>query len=242
MKYTHIVGLGYNCEISFRIKNALGKLDAQLFSWSLIVDRSKFLQALQNPKMIFSGSLERQNNGMYECQVTKIRFHPRYDVLRDETRKLEERDIWCQQELRSRIEHLREKHQKLMQSSDWTLFLMKVKPEDPQRDIDYIQQVYQILKKQYVSGHFVLVAIVPILKFTSELRRMEDEHLKIRTLKWYAPQKHTDVASDSIGWAKIFKEFLGVSPMAFYKNVWKQRLEVCPGMVSYKIFRILRHQ
>lgn len=236
-KYNKIVGLGYNCEISFRIKNAFGALDAQLFSWAYVSDRDKFVEALYDPKRIYSGDLTLTADNMFECNVTGIRFHPRHDVLEDDSRESTEKMEWCKNELKQRVEHLKEKHTSLMNGNNRTLFLMKILPTNEADDISFIQAVYEALKKMYLSGTYTLVIILPKKGLKDSIKQLENDILKIRTLKWFPAQKHTDIASDSRGWLKIFWEFCNVSKKEFYRREWKQKREVIPGMIAYKVKR-----
>lgn len=239
-RFDNVVGIGYNCEISFRIRNYFGKLDAQLFSWSYIYDRDLFLDAFVNPDKIYSGDMILKDNGMFECAVTKISFHPRHEVLDDKSRDREERIQWCKEELKERVQYLKEKHLDLLKSEKNTLFLLKVRPVEMNEDLSFVKAIYDLLRECYQSGKFMLVVLVPGKKYKKELMCLEGEKLQVRALRWFSPQKHTDIASDSRGWANVFNEFCEDHKKEFYKRERKQRQEIIPGMIRYKIRTILK--
>lgn len=239
-KFDNIVGIGYNCEISFRIRNYFGKIDSQLFSWAYVYDREKFLDAFEYPEKIYSGDMILKDNGMFECGVTKLSFHPRHEILEDGSRDEEERIQWCKDELKQRVEHLKKKHKTLLSGDRNTLFLLKVKPDTEEQDIEFIKNVYELIHNMYHSGRFMLVVLFPEKRVTEAIRELETEKLKVRTLRWFPPQKHTDIASDSRRWAQIFYEFCGGNKKEFFRRERKQRYKIIPGMIKYKLVRILK--
>lgn len=49
IKYDHIISLGYNCEVSFRIKDFFGKLESYPFTWVYINNQiPQFVDVLKN--------------------------------------------------------------------------------------------------------------------------------------------------------------------------------------------------
>ena len=53
MKYDVVAGLGYNCEISFRLENFYGHINAFPFSWSYVLEREYFPKVLENIELLF---------------------------------------------------------------------------------------------------------------------------------------------------------------------------------------------
>lgn len=229
-----IMSLGYNCEVSFRIEDYFGKLDSYLFSWSYEEDRNAFLQALSAIESVFTGRVELQPDHMFRDEEYKIKFHPRYDILPktgDVDPELYEKGL---DELRERLAHLKKKTVDAFCGDRPIVFIMKVENRGIEDNKKYISEVVKVLKKS-VKAHFILVAVIEKRAATSELLLMQNDVLMIRTLKRFAPVKHTDVSGDTKGWYKILREVTTYDSKCYFSNLRKRQKKIYPQMIKNKI-------
>lgn len=220
--YDTIVSLGYNCEISFRIEDYFGTLDSMPFSWSLVVNRDKFVEALLNPEEMLSGTVTLADNKMLSCDKTELRFHPRRSILplyNYTEQQIEE----AVKELKDRVAHLVDKYNSLCNSEKNTVFIIKV--ENKEDNKEYIEKVYKALKKRYLSGKFTLVVVMEKRAVTEDINSLASEHIKIYKLKKFAPPKYTNILGDVKGWRKLFYELLPDKEKKnmFMKNIHSRR-------------------
>lgn len=237
MKYDAVVSLGYNCEISFRLENFYGHINAMPFSWSYVIDRECFPKVLEDRKPLFSGELRLLEDNMIKCETTQIKFHPRYEILLKNGKITEESLAEATEELKSRVAHLKKKYNDLLNSNKSTLFLMKVENKGEIANIQYIEAVLEALRKTYASDKFTLAVLMEQKALTSEIQKLESEQLKIRTLKCFAPRKHTDIAGDVKGWNSILKELTGETGQGYWRRLWKKRLEWLLEVFKKKVFK-----
>lgn len=219
-----ITSLGYNCEISFRLENYFGSINALPFSWSFVLEREKFPEVLENIDRLFADEVELLEDNMILCKNYNIKFHPRYDVLLKEGSPTEESTCMAVEELKQRVFHLKDKWKELFNSSKETIFLMKVENKGEVENLNYIQEVYEKLKRKYTSGKFVLVVLLEKEAVTDKIRALETGKLKVRTLKCFAPKKHTDTMGDVWGWWKILNEITGKRNWKYFVRLWKKRV------------------
>lgn len=222
--YDVIASLGYNCEISFRLENYFGSINAMPFSWSFVLKRETFPQTLAEIDRLFTGEVELLEDHMILCKNCNIKFHPRYDVLLREGTVSEESFQEAVKELRQRVAHLRDKWKALLSGDKKSLFFMKVENKGESSNISYIKEVYQALEENYLSGKFVLVVLLEENAITGSIQALESEKLKVRTLKRFAPKKHTDTMGDVWGWWCILNEFTGKKSGRYFQRLWKKRI------------------
>lgn len=232
------VSLGYNCEISFRIADYFGDLDSYLFSWSFEDSRKGFVRALSNLEDVFRGELELCPNHMILDKKYQMRFHPRYDILPKTGETTDEQYEQAVDELKSRIEHLKSKTISLFNSGREVVFIIKVERRPAENNIRYLKKVRSILDG-YQAMPYKLIAVFEKKAVNKDILSLEDEKIKIRTVRKFAPLKHTDIMGDMIGWHRIFREFGGLEKDSFSANVFKRRKEIIPLMVKNKIKSIL---
>lgn len=233
-----IMSLGYNCEVSFRVEDYLGKLDSYLYSWSFEEDRLAFLKSLSSIEDVFCDAVRLQPDHMIRDEKYRIKFHPRYDILSKYGFPTPEAYQSALKELKNRIEHLKRKTINVMQGSQSIVFLMKVEDHGEKNNILYLRSVLDILKSQ-VKCAFVLVAVMEKKSLTEPIRSLQEDTLQIRTVKRFAPVKHTDIMGDIRGWYKILCEFSEVQSKCYYKNLWHRKIKLYPQMVFNKIKRVM---
>lgn len=222
--YDVVTSLGYNCEISFRIENFLGHLEAMPFSWSYENDRILFLDALENIELLFQGPVKLMDDNMICCERFNIKFHPRYSVLLRVGHPTEESYEECVRELRDRLDHLKSKFIDLLNSNKRTLFIVKVENNNTQDDVLYIKRLETVLKKIYASKNFKLLVVLEQTAKNVLYDELETEFIAVRYLKKFAPKKHTDTMGDTYGWFKILREQTGLTGKGYYKRLTKKRV------------------
>lgn len=232
------VSLGYNCEISFRIEDYFGELDSYLFSWSFEDSRRGFVNALKNLEDVFTGELELCPNHMILDKKYQMRFHPRYDILPKTGETTDEQYEKAVDELKSRIDHLKTKTLDLFNSGREVVFIMKVEGRPAEKNIQYLKVVRSVLDG-YQAMPYKLIAVFEKKAVNDDILALEDEKLKIRSIRNFAPLNHTDIMGDVSGWHKIFKEFAPLEKDVFSANVFKRRKKIIPLMVINKIKKIL---
>lgn len=237
MKYDVVASVGYNCEISFRLENFYEHINAMPFSWSYVLDRESFPEVLKNIDSLFAGELRLLDDNMILCENTKIKFHPRYEILLKDGGVSQENLAEATEELKSRVTHLKKKYRDLLGSDKRTLFLLKVENKGEEANIQFIRDVSEALKATYTSGNFTLAALVEKNAVTPAIQQLESEQVKIRVLKKFAPRKHTDIAGDVKGWYYVLKELTGESGNGYWKRLWKARKEWLFAVLRKKLLK-----
>lgn len=233
--YDTVISLGYNCEVSFRLENFLGKINSMPFSWAYVMKRELFPQALEHIDDLLGQDVWLLPDNMIQCNTFLIKFHPRYDILLADGKMTDESFECALSELRQRVNYLKHKHKELMLSDKRSLFIMKVEDRGEADNIGYIKAVYQVLEKQYRSGNFVLLVVLEKAAVTEGLRNLESDRLKLRSLKRFAPVKHTDTMGDVIGWWKLLREFTGESSWSYFKRLWSVRCKWLQAVVKKRL-------
>ncbi len=222
-KFDEIVSLGYNCEISFRIEDYFGKLNAMLFSWSYVLSREKFPDILRNTSLIFSEGETLCEDHMIQCNRTGLKFHPRYSVLPKVGEVSEEQYREAVEELYSRVRHLSEKFCDLCKSEKRTLFVIKLEDKGTEENVRFIRMVKNALDEIYISQNYVLTVVTLKTTMTPELSALQDEKIRIFSVKKFAPQKHTNIMGDVRGWYRLFYAVTGIDASDYFRSIRARR-------------------
>lgn len=222
-KFDEVVSLGYNCEVSFRIEDYFGKLNAMLFSWSYVLDRDKFPDILRNTSQIFSEGEILCEDHMVKCRWSELKFHPRYTVLPKVGAFTKEQYKEAVQELYSRVEHLSDKFSELCRSGKRTLFVMKLEDKGNEENVRFMNAVIDALNESYVSQNYVLAVVALEAAVTPELSALQSDKLRVFKVKRFAPQKHTNIMGDIRGWYQMFYAVTGVASKNYFRCVRKRR-------------------
>lgn len=209
-----IVSLGFNCEVSFRIRDHLnGYLDSYPYSWCYVYGGADLSQCLEHPERILSGDIELLPNGMLLCKTCHLSFHgkmPLDQLWNADGSPCQEKLDMTIAELRARQSHLQDKLRWLLNDGKKsTLFLMKnakiaFQPKEAAEDI---RSLSRWLEEHYQGGRFLLVVVVEERYLTHRLRRMENKHLVFRSVRQFAKEGKAQSGSDFEGWNAIFDEF-----------------------------------
>lgn len=237
MKYDVVASLGYNCEISFRLENFFEHINAMPFSWSYVLERDSFPAVLENIDPLFAGEVRLLEDHMILCENTNIKFHPRYEILLKNGSVTEESLAEATEELKSRVAHLKNKYKELLTGNKNTLFLLKVENKGEESNVNYIRAVTEALRKTYCAGTFTLAVLIEKEAFTPAIQQLEEEQIRIRVLKGFAPRKHTDIAGDVKGWYRILKELTGEAGKGYWKRLWEKRAEWFLAVLKKKLLK-----
>lgn len=222
-KFDEVISLGYNCEVSFRIEDFFGRINPMPFSWSYVLDRSRFPDVLRNSKALFSKGESLCEDRMIKCNLFELKFHPRYSILPQFGTYTEEQYQMAVGELKGRVEHLTDKFTELCNSEKHTLFVMKVEDYGNNDNVCYIKDVHSALKEVYRSQKFVLAVLMQKKCLTAEIKALESDTVKIFGLSKFAPKKHTNIMGDIRGWYKFFALITRTRKPGFFWNVYKRR-------------------
>lgn len=207
--YDNIVSLGYNCEVSFRIRDfKKSAIDSYIYSWAYICDEDLFLNSLNNIDDILTGSITVLPWGMFMCDKYQLSFHPicnNYKLFDSDNNPIQENVDRSKEELISRTNHLKRKFNELLKSEKKTLFVMKIGKKD--NISEFVQKVYITLNNKYISGNFTLLVVIEEDRYNEEWKNLQCEKLKIRTIKSYAPDSDTENGGDIDGWMRVLSEF-----------------------------------
>ena len=213
IKYDHIISLGYNCEVSFRIKDFFGKLESYPFTWVYINNQiPQFVDVLKN----FDKLLLKKNNlsvvpwGMILDNKYNVLFHTKGDIreMFDQNhtpiKKILDLKI---SELKSRYKHLCFKFNDLLFSDDRTLFVIKIDCQngyDVKDIIKFVKKINLFFKCNYKSKKYLLLVVVEN-KFYNKIKKMNSKYIVVKYVKKFASDAYTDIDGDWEGWNDIFK-------------------------------------
>lgn len=240
--FNHVISLGYNCEISFRIEDYFGKLDSTIFSWSYILDRNQFLNALANIDDIFEHGVSLADDHMFVCDKYRIKFHPRYDIIPKKGDYSDYQFERAYNELVNRIKYLKKKSIGVFKDNRKKVFIIKVQDFGECDNISFIQGLFKCVNRMCTAGNFELMCVLEKKTITKKILQLENENIKIRTVLKFAPVKYTNIGGDYISWYKILAEASGGkgSLLPYFWNAWKRRTIFIPGAIIYKIKNCFR--
>lgn len=208
--YDKVISLGFNCEISFALKDYYGKLDSYPYSWCYSADRELLLSSFDHMDEILTGHVEcLPESNMFKCNKFQMSFHAKTnrDQLAidgvEQPEKVKESLI----ELRSRVAHLVDKMNNLFEGNQSTLFIYKLRfTSDWEEDNKFILRMIEKLNELYKTHNFVLLVVVEsINKYKVTLT--DNEQLKIRVIDNFSGFYNVQGSTDHTGWSKILDEF-----------------------------------
>lgn len=221
MKFSEIISLGYNCEVSFRIKDycvAHGlDLNSFVFSWAYVQKKEGLLKALPHLDTFWcdisdsgEGLQYLQGGGMYSYLAYDIAFHSKAKKMVFENGKTEEeiRNLIVD-EMKSRYTYLSEKLlATLNDESKNVMFIYKMPrwERDIDNNVNFINALIEVLRN--ISKCKVSLCIVLEKASDDErYRRLECDDLHVRFVEQFADDSETETGGDKLGWSKIFEEF-----------------------------------
>lgn len=211
--FHHIISLGYNCEVSFRIKDYYGKLDSTIYSWCYIKSRTDFLRSLDNPLLLANDKKVLNSNGMFQCLNYDITFHTKVDgakLFHKKERVRHQAEKEANAEMKSRYSYLAEKFVQFLENQDEDiLFIIKMQPweKDLKENQAFLRNLRDKLFKLCATDHFRILVVLEKKADNLNLLLLEDDLLYIRFVDCYASDDETKQGGDINGWNSILHEF-----------------------------------
>lgn len=197
-KYGHIISLGYNCEVSFQFFLKYHFVESSLFAWVNCQDCSHMIEALKNLDRLTSKGF-KADGFMYCDLATGIAFHAKEDKGESDKEK--------QQELKSRILHLKEKFLKTASDGKENLYIFKYpsREKNEQKVQQDILTLYRTLT-QKVKNDFDLLIIFEKAAYPS--LHINHAHIYIERVGYFTPDNAvTAPPYDQKAWGKIFSKY-----------------------------------
>ena len=147
---------------------------------------------------------------MFRCEKYKIDFHSSKNTndLFTDGKPNNERIKKEIEILKERMRYLSIKLTDLYLSDKNTLFVIKVFHDDFTNDIVFVKELYFKIQKKYKNKKFVLLVIFEARYLSNELKELETDNLKIRSVEQFADDNNTDTTGDLRGWNKVLAEIL----------------------------------
>lgn len=213
IKIDHVISLGYNCEVSFRVRDYFGVLNSVIYSWAYIENRDDLLRSLYNPEKLAASDKELLPWGMFRSKEYGITFHPKYsqkELFHADGGENTEVVQLAKEEMVSRYTYLAKKLNGFFQDADHTtLYVCKLYPwvTDEAENINFIEALYQTLSDVCIANNFVLCIVMQENNMTKAYQALQQSNLLIRTVKTFATDDNTEHGGDIAGWNNIFDEF-----------------------------------
>ena len=237
-----IVPMGFDCEISFKLKAYQKHTESFPLSYALVVNRSSLISFVQNPSDLIKGPIFEF---VYPFQVASfsalnIGLHYRSNPNDGTAIGGEEK----RQELYSRMTHLIEKYQNAMEESAPLIFLLKVHSTNFDDDREFVLSLFQSLQAQRTSSFL----LVPIFESSQASKQL------YKSLKKFGPQGilplfvhnfwpnglkyRWETKGDFWGWLRILRKF---SKGNFWKYYWTRfNPKFCLKRVGHFLLRPFR--
>lgn len=232
MKWDHVISLGFNCEVSFQIQKCTNMFEASLFSWAFIADDDLFLGALKNLDSLFANEIQfsPERVDMFQCKNFNIFFHgrvPYQQLMQEDSDQIDEKKYKeALDELKSRLEHLKEKFICQLSTKESTIFIRKIEIRgDLKEHLKFIENLNNYLAGHYLKGEYLLLIIVEEKYYSFFARYVMFPNTEVRCLKYFAPVDDTKDGADDAGWEQIFSEFLDAEQLVFTKQ-YKENLNI----------------
>ena len=205
--FDHIISLGYNCEVSFRIGEYLGgKPESFPLSWVYIKDQSNTVFILDHLSTITEAQRFPfvSKSGMFLVEELNIAVHshvrPQHPGA-PESAFLDE----ASKEIRSRFAHLNEKWKDVLAGNDSVLFLLKLQDwRGQEKCAELIKELNAWLSSEFKSGKYLLVC------FTAQRENYEHicqdkviqslSKVRVNYIRFFAPDENTKDGGDRVSW------------------------------------------
>ena len=115
--FDHIVSLGYNCEVSYRIKEYTRKdIDSYPLSWAYMLDQRQIVHVLEHINEMLTENLKLCMDGMFSCDILNVKFHTKVSHENLKSMNSSELEIFktsALEEMQTRFSYLLKKMEKL---------------------------------------------------------------------------------------------------------------------------------
>ena len=216
--FDRIVSLGYNCEVSFRIRDYLDRpIDSYPLSWSYILDQSlmpQILDAMYN-RQLTEGQFRIQENGMVFYPGIQSAFHLKHKKQQktpaDEKKPYAVRDEI--EELKSRMLHLQNKYIQLLNGDESVLFVVKVQDRDlsggftEEQICENIRQIESHLGERKKNGQYRILAVLRERSLTKQIESISGENLVIDAVPCFALDSNTEKGGCIDDWIMLLEYY-----------------------------------
>lgn len=209
-RYSHIVSLGYNCEIAYQLYRFHGFVDSHLFNWCAVLGSESLLSALNSLDSVGVNFAPYPKAKMWKDTQHSIFFHGRgkHDIWDSEDSSLLEED---RKELVSRLGYLKEKFKRLGLSQEPVLFVYKPAETELADECKALKSFVEIRNALTCLGmkNFDLMIIVTDAYYSAIMSRFEtlesNDNIVIEHVAYHAPTSHvTGGPCDARNWQRIF--------------------------------------
>ena len=212
--FDHVYSLGNKCEISLQLKNRFKTFEPCLFSWTNVLNDDAFIIIMNDPQCFLNDSIHfiRGTDDLYCFEEHSLWCHGRVPAgkIFDENGVVinETNYTVSKKEMRSRFRHLANKFKNQVKGEGKTLFIKQhCVNGDYEGTIKFIGQMEEFFNRNYESGQYCLLIVIEKCQMDPCLISCENEHVKIRTLDYFARTEDVFVSADHKGWDRIFEEF-----------------------------------
>ncbi len=215
-----IVSLGYNCEVSFRIQDYIGrKLDSYPLSWAYIHDQSKMGEVIEHLDDMLSGDTTVNiRSGMIHCGKLNVSFHTKisHSSLTEDNR--EQYMKKALPEMKVRLSYLRKKFNELFQSNKSTLFVLKCQEVNAYDSIiRYLDELEKIILDKYLTGKFFLLVVTDDRDLYNMLKSVKSNNRGCSLISGFADDADTKCGGDIEGWLESLNYFNHIKDITYSK-------------------------
>lgn len=215
-KYKQYISIGYNCENAYRFFNKYHFVESSLFTWTNSINIETLLYALSNLDLIFK-NLPQKVYAMWRCPDTNIRFHGKepHDMAVNFQKYSEEDFKPYQEELVSRITHLKQKFLNQLKDDKKTLITYTYRTDNKEEIKENILKLYNALSNLGGKNFDLLV----ILERKNSDDYKTNDNIYVRYVDEFAPEEDVTTRHyDKKSWKKIFSEFKADFKLKKLKN------------------------
>lgn len=211
--FQHIVSLGYNCEVSYRIKDYIRTgIDSYPLSWAYMKKQNELVHILDTIDSCYTSKLTIEDSGMFYCEDLNISLHttvPHKKVSEYSEDEKQEYVIQGEREIKERFKYLCEKWHRLLESNESTLFVLKLcSRKSLKYYVSLIRGLDEWLSKNYVSQKYYVACFFDDNEMLEETRQwIESEHIGFCNIDCFAPDGETLSGGHKIGWIKGIEFF-----------------------------------
>ena len=199
-KFSHIVSLGYNCEVSYRIMDYMGeKIESYPLSWAYMIEQNRIVEIFDHMDKLYNGNLIARSDGMFLVEELNLALHTTIDhsnIKNFSMQELEQFHENGEREIRERFRYLVSKWERLLKSDEATLFLLKIQ----QNDIAFLKDIEIWMQNNYISNNFFIVCVTCDDSLAQQIMKMNLTHIGGANIRGFATDDNTQFGGDINGW------------------------------------------
>jgi len=204
-KFTYVIPLGITCETAFRFYHTWRFLDSSLFSWVGSLSLEALTKVIDDLSVFMTGPARLSpSTHCWICLNTNFGLHGKLEVGKEYTQEQVDADL---KDLRGRIEYLKQKFIKALQSGKSILFAHRLSRDDmASPDLgNRLDALQRTLEKLGAKDYTLLVICEkPYLD-----KMPPGKNREFRAVRVFNPPDRVvdhDIG-DGVGWHAIFTEF-----------------------------------